>query len=610
MPRVQCMGKLLRLFAVVATSVGVLFGVEQAVLSSLGGAWPLGFAPELAPRLLTVGLLLAAFLLLRSLSDRFLFSLLATSLAALAVCAVHVRKMAVLDKPLMPWDFFEARHVVALWPTVASARELALVAGMGIPALLLLAVSLRRGRWPLGWKRRTVIAMLSSAYIGGLVMHAEEPVKIALKLIRVENRIWDQRENLARNGLLLCTVLNSRSLLVRLPGYSEGRVRAVADRFPKPAEASPDPADPVDVILYMGESFWDPTRLPLELSEDPIPTLRRLLTEHPSGELVSSTYGGGTSNIEFEILTGLTTTVLPEGAYPYQHYLSRPVESVASVLKDHGYRTLTVHNFHRWYWEREVVYPLIGIERFVALDELEPVVREGPYPSDEPLIDRVIAELEQGTEARFILAISMVSHGPYGYPSAPGPRVTVTKSALTPKAVQEVENHASALKRADHALGRLVRHLESRTRRTLLVVLGDHLPSLEAFRETGRSVTKPTPEQAEWMELVPVAFWANYPLARTSLGRVSMTFLGPRVLEAAGFPAQGYFGYLGQVSEALPVVHRQFVRTGAGALLPVTEGDVEGAAELSNRLRELRMLAYDRLIGQRYSAGERAVDRQ
>jgi len=64
------------------------------------------------------------------------------------------------------------------------------------------------------------------------------------------------------------------------------------------------------------------------------------------------------------------------------------------------------------------------------------------------------------------------------------------------------------------------------------------------------------------------------------------------------------------VREALPGGHREVVRTGAGALLPGTEGDGEGAAELSNRLRELRMLAYDRLIGQRYSAGERAVDRQ
>lgn len=535
--------------------------------------------------------------------------------AALAVAALlgllaqaHVQKVQVLAKPLVPWDLLEWRQIAALLQSVASghARLFALVLagllGLGAGALFLLT---RRARWPIHPATRLATAALCACYLFALVGWRSPQLRPLFERWEVVNVLWDNNANVRGNGLLLTLLLNVRSLAVSQPGYSKEAVAAALAPYAEPAAPEKQPALRPDVVLYMGEAFWDPTLLGVHFSRDPIPALRELWASSGARTLLSPAYGGGTANVEFEILTGIPLALLPEDSFPYQHYVTRPLESLPSLFRDRGYRTLAVHPFHSWYWARNVVYPLLGFERFIALEQMEPVPREGPYPSDEPLVDRLLQELDAADgQPTFALAISMVSHCPYLYERKPEPEVKVL-DALAPETVHELENYASALFRADRALGRLVEALKTRSRPTLLVAFGDHLPALgkkrATYRETGflpeGELTALAGEDAARQARVPLALWSNFPFEPPP-AELGMPFLGPYVLRAAGIEPTGYFALLGDLSTRVTAVQSNLVRAGQRWYLGPKDPSLPAATR--KEVDRLFLLGYDRLLGSGY----------
>ena len=61
----------------------------------------------------------------------------------------------------------------------------------------------------------------------------------------------------------------------------------------------------------------------LNLSEDPIPTFRKLMKEYSSGYYKVPSVGAGTANTEFESITGMSMHYFGPGEYPYKSILKR-----------------------------------------------------------------------------------------------------------------------------------------------------------------------------------------------------------------------------------------------------------------------------------------------
>ena len=58
----------------------------------------------------------------------------------------------------------------------------------------------------------------------------------------------------------------------------------------------------------------------------------------------SSSYGGGTGTVEYELLTQNTTAFLPSGLVPYQHYVKEEVENaLPAYLNKLGYTSYGIH---------------------------------------------------------------------------------------------------------------------------------------------------------------------------------------------------------------------------------------------------------------------------
>ena len=88
-----------------------------------------------------------------------------------------------------------------------------------------------------------------------------------------------------------------------------------------------------NIIFLQLESFFDPTLVNyLELSEDPIPTFRKLMEEYSSGYFKVPSVGAGTANTEFETITGMSMHYFGPGEYPYKSILKETPHLVRARL--------------------------------------------------------------------------------------------------------------------------------------------------------------------------------------------------------------------------------------------------------------------------------------
>ncbi|MFP2928201.1 sulfatase-like hydrolase/transferase [Pyxidicoccus sp. 3LG] len=591
----------------------VLVGVVELAIASFSQAGLHGVS-ERNPwaMLLNVGVITAVAGLLWAATNRLGVSLALVATGLLFAASLHVRKLQLIGRPLLPWDFLAWRQVTSLAPTLLPGARTFVAISLGLMLLvaggfLVRAVVRAPPRHPLRGRWRWRLAVVALAWLLCIGFEQHLPLHRALARVGVLHQIWDQRSNYQVNGLPLMMLWNWEGLRLD-PGseYSEAQVLAAlgtgGTREGAPAAAT---GEPIDVVIYMAESFWDPTRLAVPLSADPIPFVHALAASHSSGQLISPAFGGGTANAEFELLTGMSASFTPDGAFPYQHYLLRPVEALPSLFRAAGYHTVAIHPFHAWYWSRDVVYPLLGFDEFQSLADFPSARLEGPWVSDEEVVDRILQELSDERRASFVMAVTMSTHGPYNVAPTGAEEIEVL-GKLSPDSRNVLGNYVHKLRQMDRALERLVRRLEARPRRTLLVLFGDHLPMLgpdyAVYREAGFLTEPWTDAQRERMAEVPVVLWSNFPLAKQEL-HLSMGLFAPRILEAAGMRPPGFFAFLTELSRVVPVVRTDLLQGASGEYLPLSEREAVAPAPGSSAewLRRYRLLTYDRLVGENFS---------
>lgn len=532
---------------------------------------------------------------LLALTGRVAWALLGSAGVLGMVGVLHAAKVAILGRPLFPWDIvLQYREAWAMLPEVGGrivpVLALALALAVGI------VVAGRRERELLPWRMRAVIGGVVALVCWTIFPQVDR----AMGRVGVQRLVWRPLESYRVNGLLLGFALNTNSAVVRQPaGYDSVAVRTALGR-PRRTVTSTARQQPT-VVVVMSESFFDPTRLPrVQFLDDPIPTVHRLQQEFTSGTLYPPVFGGGTANTEFEVLTGHAMRFLPAGSVPYQQYLHRKHPSLATLFAAQGYQTVAVHTFHRWFWEREQVYGYLGFHRFLGLEDMPGAVVDGSYPSDAMLTSQLIEQFEQRTGPLFLFGVSMEAHGPYQAGRYPAQTVRFD-SELDEEARAQLATYVEAANHADRELGALVSYFSKVNTPVFIVFFGDHLPSLpRVLSQTGviGSLDELDLRQRDFLSQVPLLIWTNTPTAPRRLGSLSASFLGPVLLELTGTPGSPYTDFLNAVRRDLPV------------MVPGLVSDADGVIsdEPPDSLRPLEQawwtLEYDELFGEQYLGNE------
>ena len=360
--------------------------------------------------------------------------------------------------------------------------------------------------------------------------------------VSISDSNWDMRllNNFNRSGMILTYLNAAYNQRVRKPdGYSREKVAEYLKDYKKD-EASG--IVPTNIIMVMNEAFSDLREVGLDKTIDVMPFIDTLNT----GTLGVSVLGGGTCNTEFEALTGNSMAFLGD-TYPYTSYVTRPLFSLASYLKNQGYQTDAFHGNLASSWNRNVVYPNLGFGKFHSIEDYRDVEYLHDHVSDETDYRNVESTIESGQQ--FLFDVTIQNHSGYETWGNLKEADAVKNTNLYP----ETRIYLSLIKESDNAVKDLIEKCEKMDEPTMIIFFGDHMPGL------------PAASQEEVFTDVNTVFdvyktkyfiWTNYE-ADIEHELLSANFLPYKIVESANIPLCPYLQLLKEVHEKYPVISSQ-----------------------------------------------------
>lgn len=413
---------------------------------------------------------------------------------------------------------------------------------------------------------------------------------------------WNQSRGYHNTGSFFNFCLNTKYLVVGKPsGYDASRAAEYVDETLEDYGVDPDSdtstnlltgendytasGETPNIIYIMNESFADLGQLgDLETNEDYMPFIHSLTENTVKGYLSMPVFGAGTSNSEFEALTGNSMTFLPAGCNVYQSYIKQEIPSLVSTLQTLGYSRTAYHPYYGTGWNRESVYSLMGFEDFISLEDfvsqstLDTYQQNGDveeyeallaqeHPGEDILLRRFVSDaydyqmVEEMYENRdasrpfFIFNVTMQNHGGYGvsYRNFEQDIHITNLSGFYPQA----ERYLSLVKESDAAFESLVEYFSNVDEPTMICMFGDHFPSVEdEFYEEmlGSSLDELTVEQEQKRYATPFVIWANYDIQEAEVDTISANYLSTLLAQTAGLPMTQYQKYLSVLYQSLPVI--------------------------------------------------------
>lgn len=516
---------------------------------------------------------------------------------------VNLEKTRQRTEPLYPSDFemiTASKSLLGMvpWQTVAAGAAFALLGGVVI--YFLIRRNIRKHTPKLSKKNRLAMLLVTSIgvfYIGQF----QQPGNLVKKAYERRNDWipWSQLDNYHVNGFVAGFLYNLSSDPMGKPDdYTAEKIdelqtkyRAIADEI----NAGRDKTDPdVNIIFVMNESFSDPLELDgLDLEMDPIPFVRALAENSYSGEMLSTGYGGGTANIEFEALS--TFSMEPFEANitsPYTQFLSsiERFPSVVSRLKDAGYATTAIHPFNTTMYKRKENYKVLGFDSFIydaTMSSVTERIDMNPYISDKSAYEEVLLKMAETPEADFIHLVTMQNHAPYvnKYATIPSYEESGIKD-------EEARNYLQDLIYSDEALEVLNTQLADFEEPTVVVFWGDHQSSV-----FGESVYEEN--AVHNMHETPLRIFSNFDSSFKDLGTISPIYFYTEVLEMTQTRLTPHDALLESLQSVLPAFEKSMYLNGqTGEFVSSREDLPEATLAI---LSDYEQIQYDVLTGRRFS---------
>ena len=307
--------------------------------------------------------------------------------------------------------------------------------------------------------------------------------------------------------------------------YSEEeieRIEKTEDNLPATNEKNQP-----NILFLQLESFFDPTLVNyLKISEDPIPTFRKLMKE----------YSSGTANTEFESITGMSLHYFGPGEYPYKSILKETTcESAPYVLKNLGYSTHAVHNNEANFYGRRSIFPNLGFDTFTSAEYMAEENDKNPlgWTKDEVLTDEIIKCLDSTEGPDYVYTISTQGHGAYPEEQLiDDPEITVTGAASEAQNNQW-EYYCNEIHEMDNFVKELTDALADYPEDVILVMYGDHLPTMGLTVEDLKN---------KYLFQTEYVMWDNFGMEKKKVN-LSAYQMAAEVMDRAGIHEGTIFRY-------------------------------------------------------------------
>ena len=556
-------------------------------------------------------------------------SWLLLNLAVYGLAAGEYFVISFRERPAMIWDVLALRTAM----TVSANYRFTVTPRLVLTFLGTLLLGIGSWKIPLRLENRKIRWKARGAWAGVTAAFAVLLYGVLTPALKLSVPMWDPIISFERQGFLLSTVLSLETLFPQKPaGYETETARQLLERLEEEAGAGEEPGSeaelpgrneavvPENVICIMNESFADLRIFNGLVSGNSFETDGPFLSYYDSlsenaqkGWLYVPVFGAMTANSEYEFLTGNSCAFVPQGSIPYQFYTKPGDGSLARVFGEAGYRTVAMHPYPGYNWNRTEAYENLGFDEFLDQDYYEASgfldeeetggsadsrMPRG-YLSDAADYEALIRQVEEKEpgEKLFLFNVTMQNHGGYEVADFPADvHVTAVNGEDCLGEYPKADQYLTLMKRSDEALKILLDYFSACSQPTLIVLFGDHEPSVEtSFYEAlyGTRWSQVPGEQKRYSFVTPYLIWSNYERDAGDLGDMSAFMLGGQVLRAAGMEAGG-FGYaVERLRGEYPMVHSMGLLTRDGQFLDVLE---TGTLDLSQTVKEYHTLQYYRMF--------------
>lgn len=400
--------------------------------------------------------------------------------------------------------------------------------------------------------------------------------------------IYSDRDSAENKGILYYLLYSAQFSKITEPdGYDRSEFAGIVSD-------TVDVAVKPNVLMVMGEAYFDLSDLDIFEFEGVSPTQNfdRLSEEALlSGRIVVPSFGGGTADTEFDVLTGCQTIrCAPNMTYAFNSVLGS-TESIATAFKKQGYFARAFHPGYNFFYKRQTVYPRLGFDDVYFVDSVEKPVMVGGFLEERLTFDEYIGRFEEHLENSdspvFDYMVTIQNHGPY-YRGKLGKNFKFESSVeLSDDLVGCLEGYFQGVHEMDAELGRLAELVEDRNEPFLIVFYGDHLPSLaggnEGYNQLGFDITSGSFDSDVRRYSTPYMVWANKSYRRMLMEQngeamlpdgldgeraelISANYLGAMVLQLVGADASDdFFRNLNKLRGDFPVLSRAYVFDGEAA---------------------------------------------
>lgn len=398
-----------------------------------------------------------------------------------------------------------------------------------------------------------------------------------LEICGIKDSVWNKVASCKTNGFYMNFFINLRYLKVSEPaGYSHDKVSDILDSI-KDTLTQEEGTEPVqsqvmmtnsdfktcttlngkkpNIILIMNESLADFSLVgSVNYNRDPLEYIHSMKENTIKGLDYVSVFGAGTSNSEFEAMTGNTMSFFPSGCNVYQQFMHESTYSLSSYLKSLGYTCNAIHPSSGANWNRTNTYKSMKFDKFITIDDFEnpEYVR---YISDKESYKKIIELYENRDKSfpMFVFDMTIQNHGGYQTNTNWDEPVYVKDSYYN-----EAKEFLSASKVSDDAFKYLIEYFEKEEEPTIIFMFGDHWPQIETgFYE--ELLGKP---QSEWnlddfqkRYATPFVLWANYDIEEGDNVVIGNNLVENLLLKEAGIELPLYNKYVEKVSETIPAMN-------------------------------------------------------
>lgn len=421
-----------------------------------------------------------------------------------------------------------------------------------------------------GWKRLyyVVPGVVLVIFVFSFFVNSDYPLEQGIKV-----KTFNLKKTYKSNGELLNFVRGFYYMRIFPP---EGYSSKAAEELMNTSGYVSDRADYDDgqenpnIIFIMNESLTDFTWFEnAQFSEDPMPFIHSLTEQDNAivGRLDVDVFGGRTAITEYETITGNSAAFFPADAVPYALYVKKLQPSMTWNMRDIGYSgNMAFHPYKANGYSRPRAYPLLGFEKFVALEDIKGSLTKDDYlrkvvsdSADYKQLIKLYEETRKTSDDPFyIFNVTMQNHGGYDADFSNFTQ-TITLSGKA-SSYKEFKRFVNLMNYSDKAFEELTSYFSNVDEPTIIVMYGDHMPGLgSALYKELLGYSK---GQAESYKLfsyyrTPLIVWANYDINKDGrynerLQNISVNYLSAVIMDIAGLPMTAYQKFLSDMQKEIP----------------------------------------------------------